>query len=84
MMAGNLNIEQRKWILKQCSILYTIYCIPTFGPPCSVVLWQEWSISNLFVLNVQSTELNGRKCAKYDGTNKKFTLVDSDCKIYLS
>ena len=47
MMAGNLSIEQGKWILKQYwkpenaervgtaeepPILYTIYCILTFGP----------------------------------------------------
>jgi hypothetical protein len=50
MMAGNLSIGQRKWILNQYwknenaervrtawveVTLYTIYCIPTFGPPCS-------------------------------------------------
>jgi len=28
MMAGNLSIEQRNYML------YTVYCIPTFGPPC--------------------------------------------------
>ena len=48
MMAGNLSKEQRKWILKQywktgnaervrtawVEAFNTIYCIPTYGPPC--------------------------------------------------
>ena len=49
MMAGNLSIEQRKWILKQywktenadrvrtaawVQAFNTVYCKPTFGPPC--------------------------------------------------
>jgi hypothetical protein len=46
------------------------------------VLWQEWSILSFKIFSQRNWKRE--KSAKYDGTNKTFALVDSDCKIYLS